>query len=115
MEIINRVNLSIVLNSIIPTYSIGQIRGTINEDCCVLRKGVDIPSTNNSKGHWDNWYIDIYSPFSPINVDDIVTHIKHRLLEITNVEIEQLINGDYYDEVLRAYSTSMSIRIPNIY
>lgn len=109
----DRVNIYTVLNNIIPTYSVGQIRGTIEEDCCVLRRGVDIPSTSNSLGHWDSWHIDIYSPISPNNLDSIVTKVNKAFKGIA--EIESLRSGDYFDDVLRAFSTSVTIRIPNIY
>lgn len=108
-----RVNLFILLNNIIPTYSVGQIRGTIKENCCVLRRGVDIPSTSNSLAHWDSWYIDIYSPNSVGDIDDIMHRIRIELKEVA--EIENLQSGDYYDEVLRTFSNTMMIRIPNIY
>lgn len=108
-----RVNLFMMLNNIIPTYSVGQIRGTIEENCCVLRRGVDVPSTSNRLGHWDSWYIDIYSPFSLSDIDDIIHRIRIKLKEVA--EIENLQSGDYYDEVLRAFSNTMMIRIPNIY
>lgn len=108
-----RVNLFILLNNIIPTYSVGQIKGTIDKDLCILRRGVDIPSASNSLAHWDSWYIDIYSPYSTTNIDDVIERIK---IELKNVaEIESLQTGDYYDEVMRAFSNTMAIRIPNIY
>lgn len=109
----NRVNLFNLLNNIIPTYSVGQIRGTIKKDLCILRKGVDIPSSSNALGHWDSWYIDIYSPYSTSNIDSIIEQIKDELKAFA--EIESLQSGDYYDEVLRAFSNTMTIRIPNIY
>ena len=109
----NRVNIFYILNNIVPTYSVGQIKGTLDEDCCVLRRGVDIPSLSNSLGHWDSWNIDIYSPESPVKVDDIVDVIKDTLKNIC--EVESMTTGDYYDEVMRAFSTTLTIRIPNIY
>ena len=109
----NRVNLFILLNNIIPTYSVGQIRGTIEKDLCILRRGVDLPSASNSLGHWDSWYIDIYSPYSVTNVDDIINRIKVELKDYA--EIESLQSGDYYDELMRAFSNTVTIRIPNIY
>ena len=109
----NRVNLFQILNNIIPTYSVGQIKGSIDKDLCILRRGVDIPSASNILGHWDSWYIDIYSPYGLSNVDNIINAIKQALNEIA--EIESLQSGDYYDEVMRAFSNTMSIRIPNIY
>lgn len=109
----NRVNLYNTLSKIIPTYSIGQIKGVIKHNCCILRRGVDIPSMNNSLGYYDTWSIDIYSPNSPLEVDNIVMSIKNSLNE--DCIIENLYSGDYYDEVLRAFSTTLTIRTINVY
>lgn len=108
-----RLNLYVILSEIIPTFSVGQIRGSITQDCAILRKGVDLPSINSSLGHWDSWSIDIYSPVSPANVDNIVEQIKNSLT--VECEIETLSTGDYYDDVLRAFSTTITIRTPITY
>lgn len=109
----NRTELFTLLNSIIPTYSVGQLRGAIKQDLCILRRGVDLPSASNSLGHWDNWYIDIYSPHSVSNIDNIINNIKDILSECA--EIQSMHGGDYYDDVLRAFSNTISVKIPNTY
>lgn len=108
-----RVDLFNILNEIAPTYSVGQIKSTIAQDCMILRRGVDLPSVNNALGHWESWSIDIYSATSPNQVDRIVETIKARFTP--ECEIETLTSGDYYDEILRAFSTTITIRIPKIY
>lgn len=102
-----------LLNAIVPTYSVGQIVGVIKEDCIILRRSSDIPSLSNNLAYWEQWSIDIYSPYSPANVDDIVERVKDAIKE-KDCKIENLISGDYYDSVLKAFSTTMVIQTPNI-
>ena len=108
-----RIDLYNILNEIAPTFSVGQIKSTITDDCMILRRGVDLPSVNNALGHWESWSIDIYSAVSPAHVDNLVDAIKIRFTP--ECEIETLTSGDYFDEILRAFSTTITIRIPKIY
>lgn len=107
----NRLELYNLIVNILPTYSAGQLTGPIQDDCCILRRDMPISSMNNNEGYWDNWTIDVYSKQSPLKVDEYILQFIN-VLRAEDIEIVNQLNGDYWDEVLKAFSTSLSFRIP---
>ena len=110
----NRVEIYNLIENIIPTHSVGQVTGPITKDCCILRRNMNTPSMSNSESYWDNWTIDIYSPKSPIQLDTYVQQL-FEVLRANGCEVQNLIDGDYYDEVMKSFSTSLTFRIPKTY
>lgn len=109
-----RLELMNILNQVIPTYSIGQLKGKLNKNCAILRRSAYLTSMSNSLAGWDNWYIDIYSPFGPGELDKISEQILTALqTKYNNIEIENKTSGDYWDTYLQAYVSTMSVRCPN--
>lgn len=108
----NRSDLWAELNKIRPTFSVGQIKGTINNSCMILRKGTYLPSMSMYGAGWDNYQIDIYSPTSPLEVDLIVDEIL-TALKNTDAEIESPCNGDHWEDKFQCFSTFVLVRIPN--
>ena len=104
-----------LLNTILPTDSIVQIGGKINDNCVILSKSSDLPRMSNSYGGWDNWYIDIYSPKSPLELDKLTKIINDTFKNINGVEIDSHTTGESWDYKLHAFSTTMAIRCPRTY
>lgn len=101
------------LNSIIPTYSVGFDVGTINQDCLILRKNIDLPAVSNSNAGWDNWTIEIYTKKSPLQIDKIINKI---LEELSNLNAELVYGGgaEYFDTRYQAFASSIQIRTPKV-
>lgn len=97
--------------NILPTYSAGQLKGPIKQDCCILRREMALNSMSSSVGYWDTYTVDVYSNKSPLQVDNYVEAIIAVLIE-SECEVQNLLSGDYWDEVLKAFSTSLSFRMP---
>lgn len=106
-----RIDIYNILNSICPTYSIGQIQGAIKVDTLVLRRNTDLVSMNSGTGGWSNWSVDIYSPTSPLQVDKLSEKISIELKK-NNFEILNLVEGDNYDKNYKAFFTILSFRAP---
>lgn len=107
----NRQDIYNLINSIIPTLSVGQLSGTVTKNCAILRRGVDLPSLSNDMGYLSQWNIDIYSPNSPLEVDRLVNALSSTLRK-NDFQVENLLSGDYYDPILKAFSTTLTIRSP---
>lgn len=107
-----RVDLYNQLNTVADTYSVGQLKSHISSDCLILRKGLDIPSLQNSIGFWDVWNIDVYSPTSPLQVELLVKKILVILTNNSEIEVTNSFGGNYFDEKLGAFSTIIEFRVP---
>nr|DAL88795.1 MAG TPA: hypothetical protein [Caudoviricetes sp.] len=102
------------LNSIIPTYSVGFDVGTINQDCLILRKNIDLPAVSNSNAGWDNWTIEIYTKKSPLQIDRIINNIIEKLSAL-NVELVYGGGAEYFDTRYQAFASSIQIRTPKTF
>lgn len=112
----NRLELNNLVKSVIPTYSIGQLKGRLTKNCAIIRKSADLPSMSNSLGGWDNWYIDIYSPISPMELDRLISQLVTIILDkYPDVEIENRTSGDAWDSHLSAFTSTMAVRCPNTF
>lgn len=107
----NRQDIYNLIETIIPLYSVGQIKGPITKDCAILRRDMDLPSMGNAYGYWDQWTIDIYCVKGPLQVDKYVDVISSTLRN-NDFEVQNMLSGDYYDEVMKAFSTSITFRQP---
>ena len=100
-----------ILEKIVPTYSVGFDVGTIQKDCCILRKNMDLLSVSNSNAGWDNWTIEVYSKISPLQVDKIMNQMLNELGKI-NAQVILGNTGEYYDKQFQAYTNIIQIRTP---
>lgn len=100
-----------LIENIIPTFSVGQLTGTVIRDCAILRRSMDLPSIGNTLGFWNQWSIDIYTPQSPVQLDNIVVQLT-QVLKDNGFEVQRTLSGDYYDPLLKAFSTSLTFREP---
>lgn len=102
------------LNKIIPTYSVGFDVSTIETDCCILRKNIDLVAVSNSNAGWDNWTIEVYSKRSPLRVDELIQLIIKQL-ENTTAELVYGGGAEYFDRQYQAFSSSIQIRTPKTF
>lgn len=102
------------LNKIVPTYSVGFDVGTIENDCCILRRMIDLIAVSNSNAGWDNWIIEIYSKRSPLRVDEVRELIIEGLAN-TSAEVVYGGGAEYYDTKYKAFASSIQIRTPKTF
>ena len=102
------------LNKIIPTYSVGFDVSTIEKDCCILRKNIDLVAVSNSNAGWDSWTIEIYSKRSPLRVDELINTII-KVLENTSAELVYGGGAEYFDRRYQAFASSIQIRTPKTF
>ncbi len=85
--------------------------GTIQKDCCILRKNIDLLSVSNSNAGWDSWTIEVYSKISPLQVDKIINQMLDELGKI-NAQVVLGNTGEYYDKSIQSYTNIIQIRTP---
>lgn len=109
-----RETLHAQLSTIVPTYSVGFDVSTIEHDCCILRKEIDLVAVSNSNAGWDNWTIEVYSKKSPLRVDQVINEII-KALENTTAELVYGGGAEYFDRGYQAFASSIQIRTPKTF
>lgn len=106
-----RLQLTNILEGLLPTYSVGQKTGLCTEPYLVVKYKPQIPSVSNSHGGWQYLEIMVYVPdTSIIALDGILTQVKTTLRGL--VEITGNMTPDYHDQEVKAYMRAIEFRIP---
>lgn len=107
----NRKQIFDVIDPVYPCYAIGEHEGICIEPYVVLKFDNQVTSINNSNCGWQGVQVMCYAPKSDITVlDEMIDNIKKVLEDI--LEFTGNITPEFLDDDVKAYTRSMSYRIP---
>lgn len=108
----NRVDIYNILNSVAPCKSTMDLDGVIKQDTLGIKKSNSIGGISNDLGGWTQWKVFVYSPSNPLQVDRLALKVKKQLMK-NEIEITHELGEDFYDPVLKCYTTVISFRLPS--
>lgn len=107
----NRRQIFDVIDSLYPCYAIGEHEGYCIEPYVVLKFDNQVTSINNNKCGWQSVQVMCYTPKSDITVlDEMIDKVKNVLSGV--LEFIGTITSEFLDNDVKAYTRSMSYRIP---
>lgn len=108
-----RTNIYNAISNICKVYAVHDQPARITENCAIIMRKSANESFGNTIAGWDNWIIYIYSPHSPLAIDELRTNIR-RALFMNHVEITNDMTDDEYDTDLKCYVCAITCRTPSI-
>lgn len=102
-----------ILNSIYPTYAVGQHENECISPYLVLRFNNQDRSITGALGGFQIFEVLVYVPYSSISdLDDLLENIKIALISDNSIESTDNITPDFRDTTVHAYMRSIKFRCP---